>query len=73
MQEKQDAQYNQTARGAQVRTFRPQQKVLVQIYRGGEGEKWLPRTIIRVLGPVTYLVDVNGKVCKRHVNQMLQA
>lgn len=47
-------------------------KVLAQNDRGGEGKKWLPGTIISVLSPATYLVDVNGKVCKRHVNQMLQ-
>lgn len=29
-------------------------------------------TISKVLGPVTYMVDVNGNCVKRHVNQMLR-
>lgn len=53
------------------RVFNIQQKVLVRVYRGGERDRWVPGRIIRRLGPVTYLVRVTGKVCKRHVNQLL--
>lgn len=45
--------------------------MLVQNYRGGE--KWLDGVITDVLGPVTYLVNVQGICVKRHVNQMLDA
>lgn len=34
---------------------------------------WLDGVITDVLGPVTYLVSVNGTCVKRHVNQMLDA
>jgi hypothetical protein len=47
------------------------QAVLVKNYRGGE--KWLDGVITDVLGPVTYLVSVNGTCVKIHVNQMLDA
>ncbi|XP_056612166.1 uncharacterized protein K02A2.6-like [Triplophysa dalaica] len=47
------------------------QAVLVKNYSGGE--KWLKGTISKVLGPVTYMVDVNGNCVKRHVNQMLSS
>ena len=33
--------------------------------------QWVPGTIVKMLGPVTYLVKVYGKVYKRHVNQMI--
>lgn len=52
-----------------VRSFTVGQQVLVKNYRGGE--KWLNGVIREVLGPVTYNVEVNGKIVKRHVNQML--
>ncbi|KAL2088270.1 hypothetical protein ACEWY4_015169 [Coilia grayii] len=52
-----------------VRSFIVGQQVLVKNYRGGE--KWLNGVICEVLGPVTYMVEVNGKCVKRHVNQML--
>ena len=54
-----------------VRSFSMGQAVLVKNYRGGE--KWLDGVITDVLGPVTYLVSVNGTRVKRHVNQMLDA
>ena len=54
-----------------VRSFSMGQAVLVKNYRGGE--KWLDGVITDVLGPVTYLVSVNGTCVKIHVNQMLDA
>ena len=35
------------------------------------GQNWIPGVIIEILGPVTYLVDVNkGQVWKRHADQL---
>lgn len=45
------------------------QDVRVKNYWGGE--KWLNGVITDVLGPVTFMVSVNGAYVKRHVNQML--
>uniref|UniRef100_A0A8C9TGR2 Gypsy retrotransposon integrase-like protein 1 n=1 Tax=Scleropages formosus TaxID=113540 RepID=A0A8C9TGR2_SCLFO len=60
-----------TEEPCRVRTFTVGQHVLVKNYRGGE--KWLHGIISKVLGPVTYMVDVNGNCVKRHVNQMLSS
>ena len=34
------------------------------------GPKWLPAIIIERLGPLTYLVDVNGNSWKRHIDHL---
>lgn len=61
----------QSDRKRKLRSFSVGQAVLVKNYRGGE--KWLNGVITQVLGPVTYMVSVNGACVKRHVNQMLDA
>ena len=72
MQQRQDKQQSKQAeKMAPVRCFLPKQKVLVRNHRGGEAVKWVPGTIVKGLGPVTYLVKVYGKMYKRHVNQMI--
>lgn len=60
---------DQPAGRGKLRFFSVGQDVLVKNYRGGE--KWLNGVIADVLGPVTYMVSVNGACVKRHVNQML--
>lgn len=38
----------------------------------GTGDTWVSGIILKILSPVTYLVDVgNGIVWKRHVNQII--
>lgn len=53
-----------------VRTFTPQQKVYVRNFRGGK-EKWIPGTIVKPLGPLTYLVRVGEKIRYVHVDHLL--
>lgn len=55
---------------AHVIHFLPRQKGLVIKHRGGEGVKWDLGCTVKVLGPLTYLVKVYGKVDKRPVNQL---
>lgn len=51
------------------RVFDLGQSVWAQNYR--PGEKWLPGIILDRVGPVSYGVDVQGQVWRRHVDQML--
>lgn len=53
------------------RTLQPKQKVKVRIFRGGDGKKWKPGVIERALGPVTYLVKVEGQSLKKHIDQLI--
>ena len=35
--------------------------------------KWVPGTIVKILGPVTYRVDIGGgNIVKRHIDQLTQ-
>ena len=44
---------------------------MVRDYR--HTDKWVPGTIVRKLGPVTYQVDLGkGNIVKRHVDQLTQ-
>ncbi|ROL23473.1 hypothetical protein DPX16_18741 [Anabarilius grahami] len=72
MQQKQAAQQAKECHGKSVRQFLPKQ-VVVRNHRGGESVKWVPGSVVKVLGPVTYLVKVCGKLYKRHVNQLIQS
>lgn len=60
---------DQSGKKIKLRFFSVAQAVRVKNYRGGG--KWLDGVITDVLGPVTYMVNVNGTCVKRHVNQML--
>lgn len=71
MQQKQAAQQAKLSHSKTVRQFLPKQQVLVRNHRGGESVKWVPGSVVKVLGPVTYLVKVFGKLYKRHVNQLI--
>ena len=45
--------------------------VMVRDYRGTN--KWVPGTIVRKLGPVTYQVNIgSGNIVKRHIDQLTQ-
>ena len=52
-------------------TFKQGDQVLVRDYRAQQ-EKWLPGAIQYENGPVTYGVNVNGAIWKRHVDQLRQ-
>ena len=45
--------------------------MLVENYNGEP--KWVPGTILSRLGPMNYEVLVNGKIWKRHVDQLLKS
>lgn len=51
-----------------VSSFEPGQSVLIRNYRGER--KWIAGTISEVLGKLHYLIDVNGRKMKRHLNQI---
>ena len=54
-----------------LRCLFPGSSVLVHNYN--DGCKWIPGTVLKKLGPITYSVDVgNGRVLKRHIDQLLQ-
>ena len=51
------------------RSFSLTQQVMVRNFR--PGATWIPGVIIRKLGPITYLVNVQGKLCwKRHIDHI---
>ncbi|KAL1447833.1 hypothetical protein WDU94_013915, partial [Cyamophila willieti] len=57
-------------RGGRNVKFSLNQKVLVKYVQGGK-TGWTRATVVKCLGPVTYLVQIeNGGKVKRHVNQM---
>lgn len=68
MQEKQENVKNKQTR---VRSLQPNQAVLVKNFRGGEGKKWKHGVIERVLGPLTYMVNIDGQISKKHIDQMI--
>ena len=49
----------------------PHDSVNVQNTRGGM-EKWVPGTVIRQLGSLTYLVRVGHQLCYAHIDHLLQ-
>ena len=55
---------------SKLREFTNGDKVQVQIFSGETG-KWENGTIEKRLGPVTYLVRVQGKSKKTHVDHIL--
>ena len=56
---------------ARLRSFAVGSSVMVCDYR--HANKWIPGTIVRKLGPVTYHVDTGeGTIVKRHVDQLTQ-
>lgn len=65
-QARQEKSYNH---GVKLRQLQPQQPVWVKTYSKNE-EKWSHGTIIKALGPVTYLVRVGKAEMKRHIDQI---
>jgi len=65
-QAQQEKNYNH---GVKLRQPRQQQAVWVKTYSKND-EIWSRGTVIQTLGPVTYLVDVNGQQMKRHIDQI---
>ena len=51
------------------RDFVPGQIVMVRDYRPNT-DRWVRGKIVNQLGPVTYEVNIQGKVAKRHVDQL---
>ncbi|CAI6365252.1 unnamed protein product [Macrosiphum euphorbiae] len=57
-------------RGCREKVYLIKDTVMCKNY--GTGDVWVPGIILKILSPVTYLVDVgNGMVWKRHVNQII--
>ena len=66
---KQSDQAKAHDRRTKSRSFDIEQDVMVRNYR--PGSKWLPATVRRQLGPLTYIVKLcNGQEWKRHVDQI---
>ena len=54
---------------AKLRILFPSQSVMVMNYRSSD--KWIPGTVLKKLGPVTYCIEIdNGKIIKRHIDQL---
>jgi len=51
-----------------LRSFKPGNPVMVRNYIGRK--KWLPGRVKEVIGQLHYLVEIDGRVMKRHVDQM---
>lgn len=57
-------------RGNREKSYKIGDTVMCRNY--GSGNMWVPGTIIKVLSPVTYLVQINNSlVWKRHINQII--
>ncbi len=68
-QQRQCLDYNKRVKSRSVQVS---QKVWVQTYSKNL-PKWTLGTVIKILGPVTYLVLANGFKYKRHIDQILEA
>lgn len=69
MQQKMKEQYNKKTK---MRTLAPGQEVMVRTFSRNE-EHWTRGTIHKATGPVSYLVMVNGRSMKRHVDHIREA
>ncbi|XP_060881536.1 uncharacterized protein K02A2.6-like [Metopolophium dirhodum] len=57
-------------RGNREKSYKIGDTVMCRNY--GSGNIWVPGTIIKVLSPITYLVQINNSlVWKRHINQII--
>ncbi|XP_064486184.1 uncharacterized protein K02A2.6-like [Ornithodoros turicata] len=65
---RQEVEEKQAPRPA-VRTFKDSDRVYVRNY--GHGQPWIPATIEKPTGPVSYrVITQDGRVVRRHLNQM---
>ena len=71
VRDKQDVQKTHHNHHAREREMTVGQTVMVRNLRPGDA--WIPGVIVKMLGPVSYLVDVGeGRVWKRHVDHLKQ-
>ena len=71
VESKQAEQKRHHDKHVKLRCFFPGSSVMVRNY--SDKDKWIPGTVLKKLGPITYHVDVgNGRVLKRHIDQLLQ-
>jgi len=68
-QERQERGFNKRVK---LREFLPDQEVWVKTYSKNE-EKWSFGKIVRALGPVTFLVQLDDRRIKRHMDQIRAA
>ena len=68
VEEKQASQKEKHDRHAREREFHVGQQVMVRNLRPGPA--WVPGTIVKRLGPVSFLVEVSGLIWKRHVDHL---
>lgn len=55
--------------GAKQRSYMPNDKVYVMNYMR-QKRIWLPGTIVKRIGKVTYMVDIDHRIVHRHANQI---
>ena len=68
---RQAAQEKPRDKHTRLRNLLSGSSVMVRDYRGTN--KWVPGTIVRKLGPVTYQVNIgSGNLVKRHIDQLTQ-
>ena len=69
---KQAEQKQHHDRRSKLRCLFPGSQVKVRNYHGDT--KWIPGTVLKKMGPVTYSVDIgDGRTVKRHIDQLLQS
>lgn len=61
-------EWQQVTKHQTVSEYQPSSPVLVRSYN--TNEKWVPSQVTEDLGRLHYNVDVDGKVSKRHVDQL---
>nr|XP_061786525.1 uncharacterized protein K02A2.6-like [Nerophis lumbriciformis] len=72
VQHQQEKQIQQRMQKAKERVFSSDEPVLARNY--STGPRWVPATIVKRSGPVSYTVSTAARlVWKRHVDQLLQA
>nr|XP_023662355.1 uncharacterized protein K02A2.6-like [Paramormyrops kingsleyae] len=69
VQGQQEKQIQRRERQAKNRVFTAGDTVLARNYSGGH--KWVPATVIAQTGPVSYTVQTNDSVWRRHADQLL--
>ncbi len=62
-------QKNTYDKNTKMRHFKSGQKVIVQTFSKND-QKWTAGIIVQPMGPVTYAVDVDGRLMKCHVDQI---
>ena len=67
----QEKQVHHREKRARDRVFTPGESVLARNYRGEP--KWVPATVLSQTGPVSYTVQMENQIWRRHVDQLLRA